>query len=151
MKKRIYSPAASSLGLSRSLSLSLYASLSSSGAQLSPLLRAIYAKGNGAYVCASAIEPLDFRWPKTRVCEGARLRSNSRPSGNQEVGGPDREGSSSSTQADSRWMNGSLSGAGADGKRLLPARHLDPPERTRNTGFTAENTAAAALFRVNFL
>lgn len=37
---------------------------------------------------------------------------NSSPPGNQEVGGPDREGSSgSSTQAVSGWMNGSLSGA----------------------------------------
>lgn len=95
-------------------SLSLSASLCSSGALLCLLLRAIYAKGARAVVRLWNVKSSSKlpRSPKTRVwlsAEGARLRLNSSPPGNQEVGGPDREGSSS--QAVSRWMNGSLSGA----------------------------------------
>ncbi|TKS83652.1 hypothetical protein D9C73_017765 [Collichthys lucidus] len=60
-----------------------------------------------------------FKASRERSCfSGARLRLNSSPPGNQEVGGPEREGSSSGsssggggTLAVSRWMNGSLSGA----------------------------------------
>lgn len=106
------SPFSSSLLFS--LSLSLAASLSVCGALLSLLLRAIYAKGKRVDVRLCNPAPSFSEAQKTRVClssEGALLRLNPSPPGNQEVGGPDREGSSGSTQAVSRWMNGSLSGA----------------------------------------
>lgn len=85
--------------------------------------------------------------------EGARLRLNSSPPGNQEVGGPDRECSgSSSTQAGSQSLDEweFVWCLGADGERLLYAHHRDPSERTRQTGFAAEHTASAGLYLVIF-
>lgn len=66
-------------------------------------------------MCASVTSKL-FGSPKnTSVCltKEHDWRLNPSPPANQEVGGPDREGSSGSgsTRAVSRWMNGSLSAA----------------------------------------
>lgn len=78
---------------------------------------------------------------------------NSSPPGNQEVGGPDREGSGcSSAQAGGQSLDEweFVWCLGADGERFLYARHPEPSERTRQTGFAAEHTAAAGLYFVNF-
>lgn len=112
-------------------SCSLFASLSCCGAQLSLLLRAIYAKVN-AVRCTSAIEFQGFRKNRiTRVCEGARLRFNSSPPGNQEVGGSGCEGKSNAPTGSCQSLDELefVWCLRADGEKLLCASHRDPSDR----------------------
>eukprot|EP00064_Thunnus_orientalis_P001525 superscaffoldBa00000105_g1528 len=79
---------------------------------------------------------------------GARLRLNPSPPGNQEVGGPDREGSSSSTLAVRRWMNGSLSGAWERMGRGSCVPTIGIRQREHGRQALQLNTAKAGLYLV---
>lgn len=112
-------------------SCSLSASLSCCGAQLSLLLRAIYAKVN-AVRCTPAIDFQGFRKNRiTRVCEGPRLRFNSSPPGNQEVGGSACEGNRNAPTGSCQSLDELefVRYLRADGEKLLCASHRDPSDR----------------------